>query len=906
MSCVCAQDNSTALEDVSIAADDVSMHYKNGTRLNVGLYDSNDTPLANQKLIISINDMNYTRTTNTDGRASIAINLLPGKYLSDVYFLGTEKYSYSHKAVNINVLPTISGNDLVKYYRNGSQYEATFFDGAGEPLDFSDVTFNINGVFYTRHTNQNGVARLNINLNPGEYVITAYNSNDGFAHSNNITVLPTINGSDLVKIYRDSHQYWATFRDAQGNPLKFSDVEFNVNGVIYTRQTNKYGNAKLNINLGPGDYIITCHNKINGELSSNSIHVYLNSDTRLTTQDYVFRLNDDDAVRATLTNRLNYGVAGEIINLTVGDSNYSQITDENGVASFYLNLAQGNYTLKFTHEANSVYGASSATSAVETYGGTRANIEASDATVLANTTYSATLYDENNRTFSNQTVYLNVASKTYTAVSDENGVANFTIDCDEGIYSATVFYNSTDYKFTRKLVEIVVIENLQTKIVPHTFYVTEGRGEKFNIYLSSGTVKLTGKKVIIEINGVNYTRTTNSAGIASLTINLRDDVYNVRYFFLGDDILLPSQNSSVLSVNPRKYAPIIVLTPTYYKNYGFTYNLKLLTADYGLPGREIKFNIGSNTYTQSTDEDGVVHFDLNNFAAGRYDVSYSFAGDYDHAPFSGDSTLQISSGVPHGYGYWLRYGNMNDVDFEVLASSGTKHIILHSYAFTAYGENNVIHWIKQANDYGMKVHIWMQVAYYGGWSTLSNSDGSYNYDLINSKIDEARYYAGVPGVSGVHFDYLRFPGTAHNYPNGVDSINYFVVNAVAAIKAVNPSCMASAAIMPEPSSMIYYYGQDYSTLSRYLDFIAPMVYKGNYNSGTSWIGSVTKWFVDNSKGAEVWTGLQAYRSDDDVTPLPVSELANDAQTALNSGAKGIVMFRWGATNFINFDTLVMK
>ena len=36
---------------------------------------------------------------------------------------------------------------------------------------------NINGVFYNRTTDENGIARLNINLQAGEYIITtSYNA----------------------------------------------------------------------------------------------------------------------------------------------------------------------------------------------------------------------------------------------------------------------------------------------------------------------------------------------------------------------------------------------------------------------------------------------------------------------------------------------------------------------------------------------------------------------------------------------------------------------------------------------------------------------------------------------------------------------------------------------------------
>ena len=70
--------------------------------------------------------------------------------------------------------------------------------------------------------------------------------------------------------------------------------------------------------------------------------------------------------------------------------------------------------------------------------------------------------------------------------------------------------------------------------------------------------------------------------------------------------------------------------------------------------------------------------------------------------------------------------------------------------------------------------------------------------------------------------------------------------------------------MPEKNDA-YVYGQDIAVISKYLDIIVPMVYKGNYNSGTSGISSITQWFVETSNGAAVWVGLQTYVSDNDIT-----------------------------------------
>ncbi|MBE6505776.1 MAG: hypothetical protein E7Z73_08595 [Methanobrevibacter millerae] len=905
MSLVCAEENDTALtsDSINIEANDVSMFYKNGTRLSTVLTDTNDTPVSNASLIITINGLDYKRTTNDEGKASLAINLIPGSYIANINFLGNDKYSPLNKTVNVNVLSTIAGNDLVKYYKNSSQYQATFFDGTGNVLTNTAITFNINGVFYTRHTNNKGVAQLNINLNPGDYILTAYNTNDGCSFSNKIKVLSTINSSDLVKIFKDNRQFVVTARNFNGELLSYQDVEFNVHGVFYTRQSNKYGISKLNINLEPGNYIITAYNKITGEAIGNYITVYANSDTKLTTKNYVFKSNDDDTIQATLTNKLNYGVAGETINLAIGNKKYSTITDDNGVANFYLNLSEGNYSLSFSHDANSRYGASSAKSTVETYDGIKARLVCYSDIMFSGGDYKAELYDENDEPFANQTVYMNINSQILSAVTDEKGIAIFKMNLPDEVFHAKVFYNGTGYKFTYSLVEIIIFESTLTTLRPLTQSVIEGIGDKIFACLAVSSIKLFNQKVIIEINGINYTRTTDEYGLVNLTINLSPGTYNVNYYYLGDDFFDSAFNSSKLTVNPRISTALTVLTSsTFHKNSGITFNIELKAEDV-LEGKTVNVKIGSKSFTQMTDANGVIHLDIDDFAEGSYDVVYSFAGDTDYAPSMGSIRLAITSQIPYGYGYWVRYSDMYNLDLASLASQGTKHVFLHSYAITAYGEGAVSSWAKQANNYGIKVHIWMQVAYDGSWHGIANKDGSYNYDLINSRINQAKYYAGISGISGVHFDYLRFGGTAYKYPNAAESINYFVRTAVSAVKSVNPNCLVSAALMPEPDSMIYYYGQDYSTLTKYLDFVLPMVYKGNYNQNTAWIQSISKWFVDNSNGAQVWTGLQAYRSDNDITRLPVSELSGDAQAALNGGARGVVMFRWGVTNFINFNNL---
>lgn len=154
------------------------------------------------------------------------------------------------------VKPLIAENyDLVKYFQNESQFSVKIIGKDGKIVTGEEVNFNINGVFYKRVTDENGIATLKINLRPGNYIITS--EHEGYAIANNITVLPTLKTTDLSMNYKDGSTFNAIALDKQGNPLANQKITFNVNGVFYNKITDENGVAKLNINLNKGQYIIT-------------------------------------------------------------------------------------------------------------------------------------------------------------------------------------------------------------------------------------------------------------------------------------------------------------------------------------------------------------------------------------------------------------------------------------------------------------------------------------------------------------------------------------------------------------------------------------------------------------------------------------------------------------------------
>ena len=232
-------------------------YFGSSQRLVAKLADALGNPIANATVYFTINGKVHARITDENGTASIAIRLLPGEYKASALFNGTKDHDKATANATVTVKSTIFGNDTTLYFRNGTQYVAKFLDGNGKALANTDVKFNINGVFYTRVTDENGIARLNIRLDPASYIITAYNPVTGEQKANNITVLPRIIAKDLSMKYLDGSTFNAALVDGQGKAISGVNITFNINGVFYHRTTDVNGVASLNIRLISGVYIIT-------------------------------------------------------------------------------------------------------------------------------------------------------------------------------------------------------------------------------------------------------------------------------------------------------------------------------------------------------------------------------------------------------------------------------------------------------------------------------------------------------------------------------------------------------------------------------------------------------------------------------------------------------------------------
>ena len=321
-------------ENIQLTVENLEKYYGGSEKLNATLKDGAGNPIANKTITFTINGQKYNRTTNSNGIASLAINLRPGVY--DVTTMYDNMSVYS----NVVVKTTIESKDLVKMYQNGTQFFATFLGTDGKPLaNNTKVTFNINGVFYTRQTNENGVARLNINLRPGEYILTAINPVNSESEGFNITVKSLIESSDLTKHYRNDSKFEVKIYNKDGTLAINKNVTFNINGVFYNRITDSNGVARLNINLRPGNYIITTI--FEGLTIGNNINVL----PTLVTSDLSMKYLDGSKFTAQTLDGQGNPLTNQNVSFNINGVLYQKVTDKEGIASLNITLLAGEYII---------------------------------------------------------------------------------------------------------------------------------------------------------------------------------------------------------------------------------------------------------------------------------------------------------------------------------------------------------------------------------------------------------------------------------------------------------------------------------------------------------------------------------------------------------------------------------
>ena len=148
----------------------------------------------------------------------------------------------------------------------------------------------------------------------------------------------------VVKRYNGAIQYQATFFDADGNPLKNTQVVFELDdNNDYAPTTDSNGVALLTIYIGNGNHKISALNPQTGVIDSANIKVFdvVTGAKNINMyydggNTYKVRVFDDNG---------NPVKAGEKVTFAIGKKTYVKKTDKNGFAKLKISSTPGLYEM---------------------------------------------------------------------------------------------------------------------------------------------------------------------------------------------------------------------------------------------------------------------------------------------------------------------------------------------------------------------------------------------------------------------------------------------------------------------------------------------------------------------------------------------------------------------------------
>ena len=326
-------------KNVNLNISDIVMIYKDGTRMVAVLTDYKGNPIANATVYFSINGVTYAKITDANGTASMGLNLLSNIYEATVSYNGSDMYDGVSKNITVTINPTILSEDISLMYMDGTSFVAKFLDKSGKALVNTKITFNINGVFYDKVTDADGMAKLGIRLRPDVYILTAYNPVTGEEKGFNINVKSLIESHDLTKYYLNESRYEVTLYNKDGSLAVNKTVTFNINGVFYTKTSDANGVASLGISLRPGEYIITTI--FDGLSMGNKVTVL----PTLVTHDLTMKYMDGSRFTVQTLDGQGKALSNQNVSFNVNGVFYYRTTDSNGMADLLIRLMPGEYII---------------------------------------------------------------------------------------------------------------------------------------------------------------------------------------------------------------------------------------------------------------------------------------------------------------------------------------------------------------------------------------------------------------------------------------------------------------------------------------------------------------------------------------------------------------------------------
>ncbi|WP_432644925.1 Ig-like domain-containing protein [Methanobrevibacter sp.] len=530
------------------------------------------------------------------------------------------------------------------YSKSATYFKVTLKDANGNPISNQKVSFKVNGVTYTAITDKNGIASVKTKtLSIGSYTVAiGYSGNSNYADvslSKKVKVLSSVTGSDITKYYGPVVQYsvkfWKNY-DALAN----TKVSFKVNGITYTKTTDKNGIAKLPVNIAPGKYVITTVNPYSGEKLSNNC-ISLKDATTLTHGSSTTYIVPNKKYSFTVTLKSKHGIliSGKNIVFKYLNKKVTVKTNSNGKATLSLPaLSKGTYSISYSYSGDKYYSGSSESGKLYVQNPTtkltssKLNMQYNDGSKFA------VKLTKSGKVLVNKNVKITFNGKSYTVKTNSKGIAYLTVPTVKpATYTIKYEYLTPSYFDYCQGSNKIVVSKQTAKVSAGDLVMNYKDGSVYKVVVKDKFGKaLKNVKVNFLINGKTYTHNTDSKGVATQAIGLSIGYYSVKTS-ISNSYYTHGTISKHISVKGTKFVGEnlnAVAGKTVY------YSVKLL--DYKnnpIKNTKVSFTLDGKKYTATTSSSGIAKANLGVLSKGTHTIKYS------QGSYSGSSKISVIDAV---------------------------------------------------------------------------------------------------------------------------------------------------------------------------------------------------------------------------------------------------------------------
>lgn len=305
---------------------------------------------------------------------------------------------------------------------------------------------------------------------------------------------------------------------------------------------------------------------IGNEETQDPLEVKADTTTILTEE--ILKLNNNITVKIWKNDDNNHIDAGELINVTIDDVDYSGESDITGAVYVDITeLKEGKHYMTVKYPGFNGLKESTWSGVLqigeEAHVGEKlaSEIVASDMNTTAivpgvdkgvGEYFKVTLKDSEGTLLANKAVQIGFNGKIYDKETDENGVAQLQINLGyKGDYTfAICFLGDEKYNGSFAVCKIHVDPQKATLTVPNKSYAASAKTKTLTATFKSAKGNLiANKKVTFTVNGKTYQATTNDKGVATVKVSLnKKGTYNFTVKYGGDSTISPISKNAKLVI----------------------------------------------------------------------------------------------------------------------------------------------------------------------------------------------------------------------------------------------------------------------------------------------------------------------------------------------------------------------